>query len=45
MESHDHTAIEFVDSRVLLATCAGDAKVGRLSRTQVTIFDVDWLYR
>ena len=30
---------------VLLAYCAGDPKVGRLNRTQITSFDVDWLYR
>jgi len=40
-----YTAIEFVGRRVLLAYCAGDPKVGRLNRTQITSFDVDWLYR
>jgi len=40
-----YTAVEFVDGRVLLAHCAGDAKVGRLSRTRITTFDVGWLYR
>jgi hypothetical protein len=40
-----YTAIEFVKGRVLLAHCAGDAKVGRLNRTRFTSFDVDWLYK
>ena len=40
-----YTAIEFVKERVLLAHCAGDAKVGRLTRTRFTTFDVAWLYR
>jgi hypothetical protein len=40
-----YTAIEFVNERVLLAHCAGDSKVGRLNRTRITTFDVQWLYR
>ncbi|MCC7491158.1 MAG: exo-alpha-sialidase [Fimbriimonadaceae bacterium] len=40
-----YTAIAFVGSRVVLAHCAGDAQVGGLNRTQVTSFEVDWLYR
>jgi sialidase-1 len=40
-----YTAIEFVGNRVLLGHCAGDPTVGRLSRTQITGFGVDWLYR
>jgi dienelactone hydrolase len=40
-----YTAIEFAGDRVLLGHCAGDSKVGRLSRTQVTSFTLDWLYR
>ena len=40
-----YTAIEFIQDRVLLAHCAGDAKVGRLTRTRFTSFDVAWLYR
>jgi hypothetical protein len=40
-----YTAIEFVGGRVLLAHCAGDAKVGRLNRTRMTSFDISWLYR
>jgi len=40
-----YTAIEFVQERVLLAHCAGDPKVGRLSRTRFTSFDLAWLYR
>lgn len=39
-----YTAIEFVGDRVLLGHCAGDSKVGGLNRTQITSFDVDWLY-
>jgi hypothetical protein len=40
-----YTAIAFAGDRVLLGHCAGDAKVGRLNRTQITLFDLDWLYR
>jgi Neuraminidase (sialidase) len=40
-----YTAIEFAGDRVLLGHCAGDATVGRLNRTQITAFDVEWLYR
>jgi len=40
-----YTAIEFVNERVLLAHCAGDAKVGRLTRTRFTSFETAWLYR
>lgn len=40
-----YTAIVFVGDRVLLGHCAGDSKVGRLNRTQITSFDLDWLYR
>jgi len=40
-----YTAIEFVGERVLLAHCAGDAKVGRLNRTRMTSFGVSWLYK
>jgi len=40
-----YTAIEFVKDRVLLAHCAGDAKIGRLNRTRFTSFEVGWLYR
>lgn len=40
-----YTAIEFVNERVLLAHCAGDATVGRLSRTRLTSFDIAWLYK
>lgn len=39
-----YTAIEFVGDRVLLGHCAGNSKVGRLNRTQITAFGVDWLY-
>ncbi len=40
-----YTAIAFVGDRVLLGHCAGDSQVGRLNRTQITAFDVDWLYK
>lgn len=40
-----YTAIEFVGERVLLAHCAGDAKVGRLNRTRITSFELSWLYK
>jgi Neuraminidase (sialidase) len=40
-----YTAIEFVGGRVLLAYVAGDTKVGRLNRTQIAHFEVEWLYR
>jgi sialidase-1 len=39
-----YTAIEIVGTRVLLAHCAGDAKVGHLNRTRLTSFDLKWLY-
>ena len=40
-----YTAITFVDDRVVLAHCAGDNKVGRLNLTQITSFDLGWLYQ
>jgi hypothetical protein len=40
-----YTAIAFVGDRVLLGHCAGNSKVGRLNLTQITSFDVNWLYR
>jgi predicted neuraminidase len=40
-----YTAITFVNERVLLAHCAGDSKVGHLTRTRLTSFDVSWLYK
>jgi hypothetical protein len=40
-----YTAITFVDDRVVLAYCAGDSKVGRLNLTQITFFDLSWLYQ
>ena len=43
---YSYTAIEFVGDRVLLAHCAGSrAHGGGLTVTQITTFDVDWLYR
>ncbi len=40
-----YTAIEFVGDRVILAHCAGDAKVFRLNSTRLTSFDLSWLYK
>jgi predicted neuraminidase len=40
-----YTAIEFVGDRVVLGHCAGGKGVGHLNRTQITLFDLDWLYR
>jgi hypothetical protein len=40
-----YTAIHFVDDRVLLGHCAGALGIGGLNRTQITLFDVDWLYK
>ena len=40
-----YTAITFVDDRVVLGYCAGDSKIGRLNLTQITYFDLDWVYR
>jgi sialidase-1 len=38
-----YTAIHFVDRSVLLAYCAGDAKVGGLNRLRIRRIDLDWL--
>lgn len=40
-----YTALEFVGNRVLLAYCATREGMPHLSQTQITLFDVDWLYR
>jgi photosystem II stability/assembly factor-like uncharacterized protein len=40
-----YTAITFADDRVVLGHCAGDSTIGRLNLTQITYFEVDWLYR
>jgi hypothetical protein len=40
-----YTAIEFVGTRVLLAYCAGDSKVGGLNRTRLAAFEAEWLTR
>lgn len=40
-----YTAIEFVGERVLLAHCAGDAKVFKLNSTRLTSFELSWLYK
>lgn len=39
-----YTAIVFRGDRVLLGHVAGDWDEGKLSTTQITSFDVDWLY-
>ena len=39
-----YPAIEFVGDRVLLAYCAGNHPY-HMAKTQVTVFDVDWLYK
>ena len=40
-----YTAIEFVGDRVLLGHCAGQSATNGLALTQITWFEVDWLYR
>ena len=40
-----YTAVEFVGDRVLLGYNAGGAGLKNLSRTVITYFDLDWLYR
>lgn len=40
-----YTAIEFAGDRVLLGYNAGGAGIGRLSRTVITHFGLDWLYQ
>ena len=39
-----YTAITFLGDRVLLGHVAGDRNEGKLSTTQITSFDVKWLY-
>ncbi len=39
-----YTAITVVEDRVLLGHFPGDCRNGKLSTTQTTTFDVDWLY-
>lgn len=40
-----YTALDFVGQRVLLGHCAGDRRNGGLNSTQMTSFDVAWLYK
>jgi len=40
-----YTAMEFAANRVLLGHCAGGRGFGHLNRTQITLVDIDWLYR
>jgi sialidase-1 len=40
-----YIAMEFVGDSVLLGHCAGNLEHGHLSRTQITRFPVDWLYK
>ncbi|XOV72910.1 MAG: sialidase family protein [Verrucomicrobiota bacterium] len=39
-----YTALDFVADRVLLGHCAGGRRNGGLNSTQITSFDVAWLY-
>ena len=39
-----YTAIEFVGDSVLLGHCAGKQATNGLALTQITLFNVDWLY-
>ncbi len=39
-----YTTVTFIEDRVLLGHVAGDRVKGKLSSTQITSFDVDWLY-
>lgn len=39
-----YTAIMFVKDRVLLGHCAGDRRKGGLNTTQITSFNVKWLF-
>jgi len=40
-----YTAVEFAGDRILLGHCAGQRATGGLSLTQITVLDLDWLYR
>jgi sialidase-1 len=40
-----YTAVEFAGSRLILGYNAGGAGLPNLSRTVITYFDLDWLYR
>ncbi len=40
-----YTAVEFVGDRVLLGHCAGQRASNGLALTQITLFEVDWLYQ
>jgi len=40
-----YTAMEFVGDNVVLGHCAGGAGIGGLSRTQITLIDIDWIYK
>ena len=39
-----YTALDFLGDRVLLGHCAGDRRNGGLNSTQITSFDMAWLY-
>jgi hypothetical protein len=39
-----YTALDFVCDRVLLGHCGGDRRNGGLNSTQITTFNVAWLY-
>ena len=40
-----YTALDFVGDRILLGHCAGDNRIGGLNLTQITYFNIDWLYQ
>lgn len=40
-----YTAMDFVNGRVLLGHCGGDRRAGGLNTTQITSFDINWLYK
>ena len=39
-----YMAMDFIGDRVLLAYCATGKSEPGLSRTQIALFDVDWIY-
>jgi len=40
-----YTAVEFVGDHILLGYCAGQRATGGLNPTQITVIDLEWLYR
>ena len=39
-----YTSCMFADEKAILSYCAGNERIGRLSLTQITLIDIDWLY-